>query len=68
MIEKTITIEELIAGYPQSAGFLLNRGFHGLACGEPVQGTLQSCLHNQGYNDTEIELMVKNLNEYIEKA
>lgn len=67
MIEKTVTIEELVSNHPQTIGFLLHRGIHCLACGEPVWGTLESYMRSKGFNDREIDALVAQLNEFIQR-
>ncbi len=62
-IDKDITIEDLISELPESVTYLMRKGIKCLACGEPIWGTLESAAKEKGFNDKDIELFVKELNE-----
>jgi hybrid cluster-associated redox disulfide protein len=60
-----ITIEELIAQYPASVRFLLQKGIRCLECGEPIWGTLADAARERGYDEAGIERLVRELNEWL---
>jgi len=62
MIRKDISIEELIQQLPASVSYLMEKGIKCLACGEPIWGTLESAAREKGFNDSEIEGFVEDLN------
>ncbi len=67
MVDKKITIEELVMEYPKSVSFLMQKGIHCLACGEPVWGTLEAQAKEKGFDDDEIEQVVDELNQHLNK-
>ena len=67
MIDKTITIEELVSEYPKSVGFLMNKGIHCMACGEPVWGTLESQAKEKGFNDSQIDKVIDELFHFLKE-
>jgi hypothetical protein len=68
MIDKKITIEELVNDYPFSVKYLMDKGIRCLRCGEPIWGTLESASLEKGFNEPEIDVFVKEINELITKA
>lgn len=64
-VEKTISLEELVRLYPQTVGFLLERGIRCLACGEPLWGTLESAAQEKGFSPEEIDQLVDDLNGFV---
>jgi methionine synthase II (cobalamin-independent) len=67
MITKEVTIEELVSDYPQSVRFLMEKGIKCLACGEPVWGTLESSAKDKGFDDTQVNEIVQELNTILSK-
>jgi len=63
MIDKTITIEELVNQIPESVGYLMRKGIKCIACGEPIWGTLESAAMEKGFTDEQIATFVKELNQ-----
>lgn len=61
-ISKEITIEELIAIKPEAVTYLMNKGIRCLVCGEPIWGTLESAAKEKGFNDSDIENFVEEIN------
>lgn len=61
-ISKEITIEELIVIKPEAVTYLMDKGIRCLVCGEPIWGTLESAAKEKGFNDTEIEKFVEEIN------
>lgn len=65
MISKDTTIEELVNDYPASVKYLMEKGIRCIRCGEPIWGTLQSASLEKGFNEKEIDIFVKDLNELV---
>jgi methionine synthase II (cobalamin-independent) len=63
MITKETTIEEIIEKIPDSVKFLSEKGIRCIICGEPVWGTIYDAAKEKGFNENEIELIIKQLNE-----
>lgn len=61
-ITKEITIEELVEIKPEAVTYLMNKGIRCLVCGEPIWGTLESAAKEKGYNDSDIDKFVEDLN------
>jgi hypothetical protein len=68
MIEKTISIEDLINRVPGSVRYMMTKGIKCLACGEPIWGTLESASKEKGFTEEQIDDFVKDLNQLIEQA
>jgi hypothetical protein len=62
MVEKTISIEDLVAAIPEAVSYMMKKGVKCLACGEPIWGTLESASKGKGFTDEQIEGFVKDLN------
>jgi hypothetical protein len=62
MIEKSISIEDLINQVPGAVRYMMTHGIKCLACGEPVWGTLESASKEKGFSDEQIDSFVKELN------
>ncbi len=62
MIDKTITIEDLVETVSGSVKYLMEQGIKCIACGEPIWGTLEEAAKEKGFNDEEIDKFVNNLN------
>jgi hypothetical protein len=69
-ITRHISIEDLVAHYPGSVKFLINKGLPCLVCGEPTWGTLEQLARDKGWNDVAIDELVEEMNEQLttEKA
>jgi methionine synthase II (cobalamin-independent) len=65
VIDRHITIEELVGRYPGSVKFLINRGLPCLVCGEPTWGTLEELAKDKGWTDTAIDELVEAMNESL---
>lgn len=61
IINKHITVEDLITRYPDSVHFLMKNGIRCLICGEPIWGTLEEAAKEKGFSDEEIQLFVAEL-------
>lgn len=62
MIEKTISIEELIEKIPTSVKYLMTKGIKCIACGEPIWGTLEEAAKEKGFSNEDIQNFVVELN------
>jgi methionine synthase II (cobalamin-independent) len=58
IINKHISIEDLITKYPESIHDLMQKGIRCLICGEPMWGTLEEAAKEKGLTDAEINLLV----------
>lgn len=63
MIDRNITIEDLVDEYPFAVGYLSEKGIRCIKCGEPIWGTLQEACIEKGFDDKQIEIFVIELNE-----
>jgi len=63
MIDKSITIEDLVEDYPFSVNYLSKKGIRCIACGEPIWGTLEEACIEKNFKPEEIVAVVKELNE-----
>ncbi len=63
LINKEITIEELVEKVPKSVEYLMNAGIKCIACGEPIWGTLEEAAMEKGFNNEQIQEFVSDLNE-----
>lgn len=61
-INKEIEIEELVKILPQSVTYLMENGIRCLRCGEPIWGSLENAAKEKGFNDSEIEKFIDDLN------
>lgn len=62
MIDKDITIEDLVETIPGSVRYLMEQGIKCIACGEPIWGTLEEAAKEKGFNDEDIRKFVNDLN------
>ena len=62
MIDKNITIEDLVNLIPDSISYMSKKGIKCLACGEPIWGTLKSECKAKGFSDADIDKFVDDLN------
>jgi hypothetical protein len=67
MIQKEITIEELVTKVPESVSYLMHIGIKCLACGDPIWGTLESAAKEKGFDETAIVEFVEDLNQMNKK-
>lgn len=65
MINKSITIEELVSDYPDSVKYLMDKGIRCIKCGEPIWGNFESVCKEKGFSDSDIDLFVSELNDLI---
>jgi len=62
MIDKKISIEDLVEEYPFSVNFLSKKGIKCIACGEPIWGTLEEACKEKKFTEKEIQEFVHELN------
>ena len=67
MIEKSISIEDLVNQVPGSVRYMMTNGIKCLACGEPIWGTLESASREKGFSEEQIDTFVKDLNTLAEQ-
>ena len=67
MITKDISIEELVRKLPGAVTYLMEKGIKCLACGEPIWGTLESAAKEKGFNDSQIDAFLGDLNSMLNK-
>ena len=65
IIQKEITIEELVTLIPESVSYMMKKGIKCLACGEPIWGTLETASKEKGFGDNTINEFVKDLNNMM---
>jgi hypothetical protein len=65
MINKEISIEDLVREYPASVRFLMDKGVRCLACGEPIWGTLETAAKEKGFTTEQIDALVAELCEKV---
>jgi len=66
-IERTISIEDLVRGYPGTIRHMIHRGLPCLVCGEPTWGTLEDLAQDKGLTDERIDSLVDELNTLLER-
>jgi uncharacterized protein Smg (DUF494 family) len=62
MIDKDITIEDLVEITSGSVIYLMEQGIKCIACGEPIWGTLEEAAKEKGFNDEDIRKFINDLN------
>lgn len=65
MINKNISIEDLIEEVPGAISYLMEQKIRCIRCGEPIWGTLEQAAVEKGYSDDDIERFVSELNRMI---
>lgn len=63
IISRNITIEELVNGLPGAVEFLSVRGIRCIRCGEPIWGTLEEAVKEKGFSESDLEEILKDLNQ-----
>jgi methionine synthase II (cobalamin-independent) len=64
-ITKDIEIEDLVRILPKAVSYLSEKGIRCLRCGEPIWGTLEEAAKEKGFDENNIEIFVKELNELL---
>ena len=64
-ISLNMEIEDLVAKFPEAAGFLTRQGVRCIKCGEPVWGTLRELFKEDGVKEP--QKLVNELNDYLKK-
>lgn len=60
-IHRDITIADLTENYPQTVGFLSQKGIRCIRCGEPIWGTLAEAAREKGFTEEQIDSVVQEL-------
>ncbi|GAB1417548.1 hypothetical protein MASR2M12_03130 [Bacteroidales bacterium] len=68
MITKEIEIEELVRHFPFSVKYLMEHGIKCIACGEPIWGTLEDAAKEKGFDQTQIEVFVSEMNHIAKQV
>lgn len=63
MINKDMTIEDLVEKYPQTIAPLKEMGVNCVVCGEPIWGTIEENVISKGLKD--LDEIVTKLNKVI---
>ena len=64
-ITKDDEIEFITNNYPEALLYLIKKGVCGVSCGVPVWGTIQSVAKEREFSDSEIEIIVAELNNFL---
>jgi hypothetical protein len=67
VINKDITIEDLVTEFPRAVSYLMDEGIRCMRCGEPIWGTLETASLEKGFNQKDIARFVRELNNLIEE-
>lgn len=62
LIDKTITIEELVRLMPSAVRYLSEKGIRCIVCGEPIWGTLEEAVLEKGFTHEDLSEIVNELN------
>lgn len=62
-VERSTWIEELVRARPGAVAFLRERGIRCLACGEPIWGSVEEAAREKGLTESQIDELVRDLNE-----
>jgi iron-sulfur cluster repair protein YtfE (RIC family) len=63
MIDKNISIEDLVDTVPGSVRYMMDQGIKCIACGEPIWGTLEEAAKEKGFDDAAIGKFLEDLND-----
>ncbi len=64
-INPDILVEDLVAKYPASVPFLLQKGIQCIVCGEPIWGTLENAIKEKGFANDAVLAIVDELNHWV---
>jgi hypothetical protein len=67
VIDKNITIEDLVTEFPRAVSYLMDEGIRCMRCGEPIWGTLETASLEKGFNHKDISRFVRELNKLAEE-
>lgn len=66
IITKKIEIEDLVQNYPFSIRYLADKGIKCIACGEPIWGTLEEAAQEKGFETTDIDKIILELQNLVD--
>ncbi len=66
-IKKETSIEDLVNALPASVKYMSEKGIKCIECGEPVWGTLEEAALEKGFEQEDIENMVRDLNKLMDQ-
>jgi len=67
LISKDMWIEEILEKYPTAQEFLSKKNIVCVMCGEPVWGSLEELMQEKDFTDEQIDSILIELNEFIQK-
>lgn len=60
-IHRDISIADVTECYPQTVGYLSQKGIRCIRCGEPIWGTLAEAAREKGFSEEQIDAVVTEL-------
>jgi len=66
-IKEETTIESLVSKLPASVMYLSEKGIKCIACGEPIWGTLKEAAVEKGFEKSEIDGFIRDLNKLMDQ-
>ncbi|MCF8379937.1 MAG: hypothetical protein K9H49_10195 [Bacteroidales bacterium] len=67
IIKEETTIEDLVSKLPASVMYLSEKGIKCIACGEPIWGTLKEAAKEKGFEKSEIDGFIRDLNKLMDQ-
>lgn len=67
IIKRETTIEDLVNALPASVMYLSEKGIKCIACGEPIWGTIEEAAREKGFEKTDIDGFVRDLNKLMDQ-
>ena len=67
MIKKETTIEDLTSKLPAAVMYLSEKGIKCIACGEPIWGTLEEAAKEKGFDKSDIDGFIRDLNKLMDQ-
>lgn len=66
-IKEETTIESLVNKLPAAVMYLSEKGIKCIACGEPIWGTLKEAAVEKGFDKSEIDGFIRDLNKLMDQ-
>lgn len=61
-ITRNTTLEELVEIKDDAISYLFQKNIRCVLCGEPVMDTIENAARKKGYSDSDIDILVEELN------
>ncbi len=61
-LSRDTSIEDIVTELPNAVHYLMGKGIKAIACGQPVWGSLADVARLEGCSESEIDVMVADLN------